>query len=293
MIDLETKYKVVMLPMPEIFSDAEFNCRGAIAPIDVLDLAKDVAARGLDQPIVVQPWNQGQYKYRIVAGHRRHMAFKVNKADFIPAYVRDDLDETGARLLNLRENVLRKQLNILQEARSLDYFLKLKKGKFTEQELGDIFGQSRGWVQIRKDLLSLPTDIQAEAASGLLTANHIKQLVRMSDADRYAAIRKIKDRKIRGESTKLTATINRAGDVLRARRREPAEIQEMLDCLYDVFGPNLATRCLAWAAGNINTAALYQTVAEVADDEGIRFKVPQSVRDAITGVTSGASVSAP
>jgi ParB/RepB/Spo0J family partition protein len=287
-LDLETKYKVVSVPMKEIFSDADFNCRGAIAPIDVLDLAKDVAERGLDQPIVLQPWDKPPYQYRIVAGHRRHMAFRVNKAEFIPAYIRDDLDETAARLLNLRENVLRRELNILQEARGLSYFLAQKKGGrglFTEAELGDIFGQSRGWVQIRKDLLSLPPDIQAEAASGLLTANHIKQLVKMSNEDRYAAIRKIKDRKIRGESTKLTATINRPGDVLRARRREPAEIAEMLDAIYDLFGPNLATRCLAWAAGNINTAALYQTLAEVAEDEGVKFKVPQSVRDAITGVT--------
>lgn len=289
MHDFDTKYKVVPVPMSVIFSDSDFNCRGAIAPIEVLDLAKDIAARGLDQPIVLQPWNKPPFQYRIVAGHRRHLACKVNKAEVIPAYIRDDLDETAARMLNLRENVLRKELNILQEARGLQYFLQHKKSGrplFTEQELGDIFGQSRGWVQIRKDLLSLPVDIQAEAASGLLTANHIKQLVRMSDADRYAAIRKIKDRKLRGESTKLTATINRAGDVLRARRREPAEIAEMLDAVYDVLGPNLATRCLAWAAGNINTAALYQTLAEVAEDEGVKYRVPQSVRDAITGVTS-------
>jgi ParB/RepB/Spo0J family partition protein len=289
MLELDTKYKVVSIPMKVIFSDTDFNCRGHIAPVDVLDLAKDIAVRGLDQPIVVQPWPHPPYEFRIVAGHRRHMAFRVNKADMIPAYVRDDLDEVQARLLNLRENVLRKELNILQEAKSLNFFLQQKKSGrqlFTEQELGDIFGQSRGWVQIRKDLLSLPVDIQNEAASGLLTANHIKQLVKMTDQDRYAAIRKIKERKYRGESTKLTATINRAGDVLRSRRREPAEINEMLDVIYDVLGPNLATRCLAWAAGTINTAALYQTIAEVAEDEGVRFKVPQSVRDAITGVTS-------
>lgn len=289
MINLDAKYKVVEAPMAEIFSDADFNCRGAIAPIDVLDLAKDIKVKGLDQPIVLQPWDKPPFRFRIVAGHRRHLAFKVNKAETIPAFIRDDLDETGARLLNLRENVFRRELNILQEANGLRYFLAQKKGGrglFTEQELGDIFCQSRGWVQIRKDLLSLPADIQAEAATGLLTANHIKQLVKMSDADRYAAVRKIKDRKIRGESTKLTATINRPGDVLRARRREPAEIAEMLDAVYDVLGPNLATRCLAWAAGNINTAALYQTLAEVAEDEGIKYRVPSSVRDAITGITS-------
>lgn len=289
MLNLDAKYKIVEVPMAEILSDPTFNCRGAIAPIDVIDLAKDVAVRGLDQPILLQPWDQPPFKYRVVAGHRRHLAFKVNKAETIPAFIRDDLDETAARLLNLRENVFRRELNILQEANGLKYFLNQKKNGrslFTEQELGDIFCQSRGWVQIRKDLLSLPADIQAEAATGLLTANHIKQLVKMSDADKYAAIRKIKDRKYRGESTKLTATINRPGDVLRSRRREPAEINEMLDAIYDVLGPNLATRCLAWAAGNINTAALYQTLAEVAEDEGVKFKVPASVRDAITGVTS-------
>ncbi len=284
MLDLDTKYKAVLVPMAEIFSDETFNCRGHIAPIDVLELAKDIAARGLDQPIVLQPWTIPPYKYRIVAGHCRHMAFRVNKATEIPAFIRDDLTEVTARMLNLRENVLRRQLNILQEARSLDFFLKLKKGRFTEQELGDIFGQSRGWVQIRKDLLSLPADIQVEAATGLLTANHIKQLVKMKDSDKYAAVRKIKDRKFRGESTKLTATINRAGDVLRARRREPAEISELLDMIYDSIGPCLATRVLAWARGDVNTAGVLATLKEVCEDEGISFTPPTSVRDAISGV---------
>lgn len=284
---VESKYRVADIPMREILSDDKFNCRGHIAPIDVLGLAKDIAERGLDQPIVVQPWNKDGYKYRIVAGHRRHMAFRVNRADTIPGYIRDDLDELKARLLNLRENVHRKDLNIVQEARALDFFLNYARGKFTEQELGDIFGQSRGWVQIRKDLLTLPEEVQNEAGAGMLTTNHIKQLAKMKDRGQmFAIVKKIKEKKLRGESTKLTATVKRVGDALKARERKKHEIEELGEMLYDVIGPCLVTRVLAWAAGNISTAAVYTDLREYCEDNGIRFTMPQFVRDAITGKAS-------
>lgn len=282
----DTKYKVSQIPMAEILSDDKFNCRGHIAPIDVLSLAKDIADRGLDTPIVVQPWNGNPYKYRIVAGHRRHMAFRVNKAEFIPGYIRDDLDEMKARLLNLRENVHRKDLNILQEARALDFFLNYR-SRFTEQELGEIFGQSRGWVQIRKDLLSLPEEVQNEAAVGMITTNHIKQLAKMKSREQiFSIVKRIKEKKLRGESTKLTASVKRVGDALKMRERKAHEIEELGDILYDTIGPCLVTRVLAWAAGNISTAAVYADLREYCEDNGIKFTTPQFIRDALTGKAS-------
>ena len=105
--------------MSEIFSDDEFNCRGRIIPLDVLDLAKSIKETKLQQPIAVQPFKHPtnpNIKYRIIAGHRRFMAFVVNKSTTIPAIIRDGLSELDARLLNLTENLKRQDLNMLQEA---------------------------------------------------------------------------------------------------------------------------------------------------------------------------------
>lgn len=287
------KYKVDPIKMDEIFHDSQFNCRGKIAPIDVLDLAKDIAARGLDQPIVVRPYNdpaKPEFKYKIVAGHRRHMAFKVNNATEIPAYVRSDLNELSAHMLNLRENLHREELNIKQEAHALKFFLNYKqegtdRALFTEAELAEIFGQSRGWVQNRKALLMLPEDIQDEAAAGILNQDHIKMLSRMkSKDDQYTLVRKIKEKKLRGDKVSLTQSITRPNDVLRAKERDKSEIDEMNGLLYDILGPGIVTRFGAWCAGNISTSEFFSTVQEHCKENDIAFAMPKFVTDAITGV---------
>ena len=287
------KYKVEYVPMDQIFHDSSFNCRGKIAPIDVLDLAKDIEARGLDQPIVLRPYTDPanpQYQYKIVAGHRRHMAFKVNKSPTIPAYIRPDLNELSAHMLNLRENLHRQELNVKQEAHALKFFLSYKQDNtdkllFTEAELGDIFGQSRGWVQNRKALLSLPEDIQDEAAAGILSQDHIKMLARIKSKDQqYELVRKIKEKKLRGEKICLTPSITRPNDVLRAKERDKSEIEELNEIIYDMVGPGLVTRVLAWAAGNISTSELFSTVEEYCKENDLKFAMPKFVTDAIIGV---------
>lgn len=287
------KYKVQQIAMDEILSDPNFNCRGYIAPIDVIDLAKDIAERGLDQPIVLQPYTDPEHpkvKYRVVAGHRRHMAFKVNNAAVIPSYVRDDLTELQAKMLNLRENLHRQELNIKQEAKALKYFLDYKgettdRHLFTEAELSNIFGQSRGWVQVRKLLLELPDDIQNEAAAGILTQDQIRLVARIkNNKDRYELVRKIKEKKLRGEKIRLTPSVQRASDVMKAKERKKPEIEEMLDIIYNIVGPSLVTRALAWCAGNISTVALYATIQEYCDENGIEFKMPSFINNALLGI---------
>jgi ParB/RepB/Spo0J family partition protein len=286
------KYQAQPVKMTEILSDPNFNCRGNIMPIEVIDLAKDIADRGLDQPIVVQPFTDPQnpaIKYRVVAGHRRHMAFKINNTEFIPAFVRVDLTDLQAKMLNLRENLHRQELNVKQEARALQFFLNYKTPSgdnlFTEAELADIFGQSRGWIQIRKLLLELPEDIQNEAAAGILTQDQIRLVAKIkNNKDRYELVRKIKDKKLRGEKISLTPSVQRASDVMKAKERKRPEIEEMNEILYTLIGPGLVTRVLAWSAGHISTVALYSTIQEYCEEQGIPFKMPSFINNALLGI---------
>lgn len=289
------KYQVQNIPMDEILSDPSFNCRGEIAPIDVLDLAKDIAERGLDQPIVLQPFSSPtnpKIKYRVIAGHRRHLAFRVNNAVTIPAYVRADYTELQAKLLNFRENIFRQQLNIKQEAKALQFFLNYKNTEntrhlFTEGELAEMFGQSRGWVQVRKTLLELPEDIQDEAAAGLLTQDQIKLVGRIKKReDQYELVRKIKEKKLRGEKVRLTPSVQRSSDAMKARERKKPEIEELLEMIYTVLGPGLHTRLLAWCAGNISTIALYSSIQEYCAENDIKFEMPAFINNALLGVKS-------
>src|SRR5258706_4547785 len=161
------------LPLKDIFADTDFNCRGAIAPIDVVDLARDIDAHGLQQAIVVQPFKDPQYKYRIVAGYRRHKAFQVLQRETIPCNVVDGLSDVQARIMNLSENLKRKDLNMLQEAKALEH---LKNAGLTQDDVAREIGMSRGWTQIRFMILDLPKEIQYEVAAGFLSQQQVRDL---------------------------------------------------------------------------------------------------------------------
>ncbi len=298
-----TQYAVVHLQMKEVFYDASFNCRGEISSVDIIDLARDVEKRGLDVPVTVRPYPgvHALYKWHLIAGHRRFKALEYNftldkvvpglEMWTVPAFIRANVNEMEARQLNLRENLHRQNLNPLQEARALKYFLDCKgplgKHLFTDEELANVFGQSRGWVQNRRTLLSLPVEIQEAAATGLLTADHIKKLAKIKNRDdQFELVRKIKDSKLKEEKLDLTPTIKRPSDALRTRCRNVTESTEMSDLLYDLLGPNIATRYAAWQRGVISTVQLMTSVKEYCEDNNLEYKEPNFIKAAKSGTAA-------
>lgn len=290
------KYGVKAYKMTEIFCDDTFNCRGQISPLDVLDLAKSIERDGLDMPITIQPYvHPGfpQHKYRILAGHRRYTAFKVLNATEIPAFLRTDITEDSARLQNLRENIQREQLNMKQEAQGLKYFFDSKnsttgRAHFTDLELATLFGQSRGWVQNRRDLLELPEELQDLAASGLFTTAHVKQLVKYKNQPEKQAelVRLIKGKREAGEKTIVAPSIKNAQNAYRVKERTRGEIMELNMLLYDMIGPSLITRYGAWCAGEISAVAFFADLKEHCKKIGKPYVEPEWIKAAIAGTFS-------
>jgi ParB family chromosome partitioning protein len=220
---IESQTKIFDVPMVDIYPDESFNCRGKIVPADVIDLARSIDKIGLQQAIVIQPFDDvpGK-KYRIVSGHRRFMAYRLNKAVTIPATIKEGLDEMQARLFNLEENIKRKDLNILQEALAIQHFVR---AGWTQEDVSRETNQSRGWVQARFSLLRLPEEIQQEAAAGFLTQEQIKQLSTLKSKDmQYEAVKKIKDAKLRGDKGKIRAAPKKAVNPLTKKVRDKEEI---------------------------------------------------------------------
>ncbi len=268
------------IPLTEIFCDNDFNCRGKIAPLDVVDLARDIKQRGLDIPIIVQPYTEHPpHKYRIVAGHRRYMAFRVNESPTIPTNIRTDLDEFAAAGLNLRENILRKQLNIKQEANGIRKFML---AAWSEQAVAEYIYQSRGWVQVRFMLLRLPEDIQNECAAGLIGQEQIRKLVTMKNGsdEQYAYVRAIKEAKIRGEKVEMPATKPRNHLIADNKVQNKFVIFAMIDHLLQNIGSSLVTRALAWACGEINDYQLHEDIAKHCKENNKFYEIPEAVKNA-------------
>jgi ParB/RepB/Spo0J family partition protein len=271
--------QVTSIALTDIHADDEFNCRGKIAPIDVVDLAKDIQTRGLIQPVIVAPYSEEDqqekgFKYRLIAGFRRYTAHRVNSADVIDAIIRTDIaNEAEARFFNLAENIQRKDLSILQEARAL---IRLRDLGISETMAGEKLGMSRGWIQVRYMLLSLPEEVQEEVAAGYITQTQIRELYAIQKSEGrdavFEAARVLKEAKIKGRKGKSVSPSKKK--LSSKTHRSRIEIFEMQEHVQETLGNNLGTRCLAWAAGEISNLDLYMTIKEKADKAEIPYAIP-------------------
>lgn len=271
-------YEVLEIQLEKIYSDSNFNCRGHITPFEVADLATDIAAHGLQFPIAVQPKDDVKsglpegFDFRIIAGHRRFAALKVLKAGFegeenpyaiIPSMIKIGLSDTKARILNLSENLKRKNLNIFQEAKAIE---KLYLSGITRDAVARELGMSGGWVQVRFNLLTLPEEIQQEAAAGLLNQHQIKQLYSLKTKEaQFEAVRAIKQAKLRGD--KVGHVGKRQKQKTNVKKiRNPGDLLKMIEVLAKSVGYGLHTRVLAWTAGNISTEEFFNDIRRYCTD---------------------------
>jgi ParB family chromosome partitioning protein len=280
----ESNIKVHDIPIADIYCDNGFNCRGPIAPIDVLDLVKSIEKTGLEQPIVIQPWIAvpGR-KWRIVAGHRRYTACLVLRWATIPSIIRENLTDLDARRLNLEENLKRKDLNLLQIAKAVEPFLR---AGLQQKEVADELGQPLHWVHICAAVLKLPEDIQQEVAAGYLTQEHIRQLAQLQKGGKkdamYEAIRKIKQSKLLGQRKKIDVKKKVAKPFSKAVRTR-SEMFGLMGKIQDNVGNSFVTRVLAWACGEITQFDIERDLKDFCAEHGVQYEIPTDLIAAALG----------
>ena len=147
---------------------------------------------------------------------------------------------------------------------------------FTEDEIARRIGKSRGWVQVRTMLLQLPEEVQKEVEAGFVNQTQVRELYTIyrssGTAAVYSAVKDLKDAKIKGIKGKIVDPKKTSPDARRIRVR--SEIVVMLENLYDITGPGLHTRCLAWASGEISDTDLFGSVKEWCEENGKPFTYP-------------------
>lgn len=276
---MEEELNAKRLLVSDIHADADFNCRGKIAPIDVVDLAKDIQRKGLIQPIVVCPMDEMRQKetgktYQLLAGFRRHMAHIVNKTETIDAVIKPPMSAIDARVFNLSENLQRKDLNILQEAKAIE---KLKMEGLGEVQTAEYLGASRGWVQIRFMLLSLPIEIQELASTGVLAQTQLRSLYTIKQNEGveacFAAAKEMKIAKSRGRT--ITSVSTQKKNPATKKIRQKADLFEMQDYVRENIGNSIVTQILAWASGEISDADIHFALRSFAKEKGKVYRMPE------------------
>lgn len=254
------QYQAYPIPVAAIYYDVSFNCRGQFTLQSVKELAESIAQAGrLICPVTVQPWQEPGFDYRLIVGHRRFRAVvEFLKWTEIPAYLCDGLSDHDARMLNFVENLQRKSLNILEEARAIQ---NLYPHGASVREAAKELKQPTRWVWVRVRLLRMPEAIQQKAAAGLLSQSNLYTLAGMeSPEEQIAAADKIAEARQRGKG-KFLPGLDRAYKHSGVRRRE--EINRMIERMLAAGIVGLPPRVAAWCAGQIPDEELLQDI-EVA-----------------------------
>ncbi len=136
--ELASVANVVLVPLDDLLTDQ--NIRETMDEEGLRELARDIEARGLLQPIVVTPAKGN--KYQVVAGHRRAAAIRLTAATAAPAVV-TKFSPAEAKKAQLAENIQRADLSLLEEGRAL---LALRNEGMSLAELGELVNKSRAWV---------------------------------------------------------------------------------------------------------------------------------------------------
>jgi ParB/RepB/Spo0J family partition protein len=242
------QYQAYPVPVAAIYYDAAFNCRGEFTLQSVKELADSIAEAGrLICPVAVQPWTAAEeFAYRLIVGHRRFKAVTTFlKWTEIPAYICEGLSDHQARMLNLVENLQRKSLNVLEEARAVQ---NLYPRGVTLRQAAQELKQPTRWVHVRLRLLRMPEAIQQEAAAGLLSQANLETLSGMeSPQDQIVAARKIVEARERGKG-KFLPGLDRACK-RRAGVRSREEINRMVERMLAAGIVGLPPRVAAWCAG--------------------------------------------
>jgi ParB family chromosome partitioning protein len=135
------------------------------------ELATSISSVGVVQPVIVRKVDDG---YELIAGERRWRAAQLAGYTAIPAIIRAASDVESLELA-LVENVVRQQLNAVDEAFALKVLL--EDLGVTQEKLAARVGKSRSAIANKIRLLDLPAPIQESLAEGALSEGHARALL--------------------------------------------------------------------------------------------------------------------
>jgi ParB family chromosome partitioning protein len=168
----------------------------------IKELADSIAEHGLLQPILVRPDKTRQGMYEIIAGERRWRASQKAQLHEVPIIIRD-MDDDEMLQIALVENLQRKDLNPIEEARG--YQRLTEEFGHSPEEVGEVIGKSRSHIANMIRLLQLPESVQTMVEVGDISAGHARALL-ASDKAMDIALKVIKNKLSVRETEKLVAS---------------------------------------------------------------------------------------
>jgi ParB family chromosome partitioning protein len=146
------------------------------------ELTEAIRTQGIIEPLIVRPLASDleAQRYELIAGERRLRAARAAGLEVVPVVVRE-VDDRGALEMSLVENLVREDLNPIEEARA---FVRLNREfNLSHEEIASRIGKSRPFVTNAIRLLELPIPVVELIALGGLSPGQARPLLSMTSAD--------------------------------------------------------------------------------------------------------------
>ena len=163
---------ILQVPVEDIIPN-RFQPRLSFDDTSLNDLALSIKQHGIIQPLVLRRKND---KYEIIAGERRFKAAKLAGLASVPAVI-SNLDDNASAEVAIVENIQRKDLTAIEEAKSFQALL--DKGYMTQDELARKMGLSQSAISNKLRLLTLDESVQEAILSEKISERHARTLLKV------------------------------------------------------------------------------------------------------------------
>lgn len=168
--------EVVMVRLSDIIPN-RFQPRLTFDEEALNELANSIKEHGIIQPLILRDLGS---KYEIIAGERRYKAATIAGLTEVPAIIGSMDDQTSAELA-LIENIQRKDLSAIEEAKSYKKILDM--GNFTQEQLAKRMGKGQSTIANKMRLLALTNEVQVALMNNLISERHARCLLQIKDED--------------------------------------------------------------------------------------------------------------
>lgn len=192
------------------------------------DLAESIKDYGIIEPLVVRSTDEG---FVLVAGERRLRASILAGLESVPVTIQY-VDEDKAEIIQFLENILRKDLTLMEEAKRLK---KMQDKYGSVGEVLKIIKKNKFWFSKRIAILSMPEQAKrladSKAVSDVKLIHEVREIERVDPSAAKEAVDKVlsKDKKVKardivGEYKNKIVQNNGSGKKDKSKKAPPQDI---------------------------------------------------------------------
>lgn len=232
-------------------------------------LKQSILANGIIEPLIAR---REKGEIQLVSGERRLKAAKAAGLERVPVIFRELEDEKLLEMA-LVENLQRRSLNPMEEARAYDLLLKSR--KFSQAEMAKRVGKTRSAVANSLRLLGLPEEVRDDVAEGRLTMGHAKVLLGLEAREEILALARLVRKE--GMSVRDLEDRLREGRSRRKVRARPARRDPHLDAAEAKLRGLLCTRVQIKSTGGKGSIQIeFHTAEELERIYDLLTKIPHA-----------------